>query len=181
MISPQHALAARRLLMMVCALGATLGAHAAAAGGLGLLPMAPLVWGSLASLAILVPRPAHPAWRELSPWGILARLAALQISLHCAMTAAPWAFGLAVHHRTALVTPLALIAHAVATILLATLLARAERLLSLAQAMARAVRRALARTTTKAPPHPARAHAAERALRGRRRRAHPARGPPLAA
>ncbi len=179
MISAHQALAARRLLMLVAALAATLGAHAAA-GGLAVVPAAPVAWGALAAIAVLRPPRAGAAWRERGAGAVLWRLVALQAALHAAMTAAPWAFGLAVHHRPALIAPAAVAAHAAAAVALALLIARAERLLSLAQGVARALKRALsprrhaARGSTSVPMAPARA---PRPPQARRRRA---RGPPWA-
>ena len=66
------------------------------------------------------------------------------------MGAAPWAFGLAVHHGTPVLTPAALAAHLAAAAVLAVLLARAERLLAAALGVAGAIRRRLA------PPAPTR-------------------------
>ena len=178
MISAHQALAARRLLMLVAALGATLAAHAAAAGGLSVVPAAPVAWGALAAIAVLRPPRAGTAWRERGAGAVLWRLVALQAALHTAMTAAPWAFGLAVHHRPALLAPAAVTAHAAAAVALGLLIARAERLLSLALRAARAVRRALVPNA-----RPGRAGTivrigAPRAPRAPRERRRRARGPP---
>ena len=144
MISAHQALAARRLLMLSAALGTTLSAHALAAGGLTIVPAAPLTWGALGAIAVLRPPRAGTAWRERGPGAVLWRLVALQALLHATMTAAPWAFGLTAHHRPALIAPAALAAHATAAVALTALVVRAERLLSLAIRAARALRRALA-------------------------------------
>jgi len=180
-MSRQHAFALRRLLLFVAALVATLGAHALSADDLRLVPAAPLAWGSLAALTVLAGRPRGPAWRRRSAPEILVRLTALQAVLHCAITAAPWAFGLGVHHRPALLTPVALIAHGVAAVVLTALLARAERLLSLAQAVARAVRAALAPAPVRGRHHALALVDARRAPGGPAPRRVRARGPPVLA
>lgn len=181
MILRPHPLAARRLLLFVSALLATLGAHAVSADELSLVPAAPLAWGALAALTVLAGRRHAESWRRRTAPEILVRLVVLQAVLHCAMTAAPWAFGLGVHHRPALLTPLAMIAHATAALVLTALLAQAERLLCLAQVVARAVRSALA-----PPPSPARHRAAghidaHRVPRNPLQRRVRARGPPATA
>ncbi len=145
-----HATTLRRLLLFAAALAATLVAHALSAGEVHPVPAAPLVWGSIAALIVVTGRVGGSAWRRRSAREILVRLLVLQVVLHLLMTAAPWAFGLGVHHRPALVTPLVLVAHGAAAIVLTALLARAERLLALAQAVAAAVRAALAPPRTRA-------------------------------
>src|SRR5262245_19007530 len=143
-ISPTQALAARRAMLVGAALGATLAAHAVASGGLHLLPAAPLAWGwMLAAAALCGPRRA--AWRPRGAARLLALLVVWQAAMHLAMTAAPWAFGLSVHHRVDVLTPAGLAAHLAAALILALLLARAERLLGAALAAVAAVRRLVAR------------------------------------
>ena len=180
-MSPHHATILRRLLLFAAALAATLVAHAISTGEMHAVPAAPLIWGSSAALIVITGRVRAPAWRRHGAPEILVRLLALQAGLHLLMTAAPWAFGLGVHHRAALVTPLAIAAHGAAAILLTVLLARAERLLALAQAVVAAVRAALA-------PHPARARHPARVGPGSHRipadpgpRRVRVRGPPLLA
>lgn len=167
--------------MFVAALTATLGAHALTTGDLLLVPAAPLAWGSIAALTVFAGCRRGQAWRSRSAPEILLRLLVLQAMLHVAMTAAPWAFGLGVHHRPALVTPLALVAHGGAAILLTALLARAEGLLALAQAVVRAVRVALAPTPARARHRAAPSVEPRRAPRGPVPRRVRARGPPLVA
>jgi hypothetical protein len=138
-ITPAQALAARRLGVAAAALGATLLAHGVADGGLHPVPAAPAVWGWLVIAAALA-GPRRRPWRERGALGTIAVLVPAQALLHVAMGAAPWAFGLHVHHAGPLLTPPALVAHLTAAALLGLLLARAERLLSAAQAAARAIR-----------------------------------------
>jgi hypothetical protein len=143
-ISQQHAATVRRILTLAAALVATLGAHALTGEQLRPVPTAPLIWGASAALVVLAGPRRPMAWRRRSAPEILARLLVLQLVLHVAMTAAPWAFGLGVHHRPALLSAAALIAHGAAAVALTALLAYAERLLLAAQQLARALRRALA-------------------------------------
>lgn len=142
MIASQQALAVRRLLLIALALTATLAAHADCAGGLSLTPAAPVVWGTACCLAVLAPRRGR-RWSEWSAPGLLWRLAVLEGGLHLALTAAPWAFGVRVHHAPPPVGPRMLIAHACAALILALVFYGAQRLLSLAQGIVRAVRRVL--------------------------------------
>lgn len=178
MISPHQALAARRLLVAQAALGATLAAHAACAGPLRPTAAAPALWGAFSCLAILV-RPGRGArWREWSAAGLVTRLVLLQAALHAGMVVAPWAFGMAPHHRAPLIGASVVAVHGVAALVLAAALRCAQRALSLAQGLVRAVRRALRPTGRVAPP-PAPVAAADGPGAGvRRRRAHGARGPP---
>jgi methionine-rich copper-binding protein CopC len=178
MISSDQALAIRRLLMCVAALAATLGAHAASAHELAIVPAAPLIWGSLAALTVIALGRRGADWSERSFAEVLARLGALQVVLHIAMTAAPWAFGLTVHHRAALLAPVGLAAHAAAAILLAAILSFGERLLSAALRAARAILRA---DPLRRRARPAPLHEQQPAPRGPARTADRARGPPALA
>jgi hypothetical protein len=171
----------RRLLMLVAALVATLGAHALSAEDLRPVAGAPVAWGSLIVVAVFAGRRRPPAWRRRSAPEILARLAALQAVLHVAMTAAPWAFGLGVHHRPALLGPAAVIAHGVAALALTALLVQAERLLQVAQGVADAVRRILSGRPSGGRHRPALRIEPRRVPRGPRISATWARGPPAAA
>lgn len=181
MISGQHAAMARRLLTLAAALVATLGAHALTGDELRPVPAAPLIWGSMAALVVLTCR-RHPGpWRRRPAAEILVRLIMLQVVLHIAMTAAPWAFGLGVHHRPALLSTAALIAHGGAALVLTVLLAHAERLLLAAQGVARAVRRALAPRARPGRHRPAARIEGRRVPRGPRIAGAWARGPPAAA
>jgi len=148
-ISATQALAVRRAMLAGAALGATLAAHAVASGGLRLQATAPLAWGWLLAAAALC-GPRRAGWRARGPLRLLALLIVLQAAMHLAMTAAPWAFGVSVHHRADLLTPQGVAAHLAAAILLALLLARAERLLAAALGAVGAIRRLLA------PPAPRR-------------------------
>ena len=87
------------------------------------------------------------------------------------MGAAPWAFGLAVHHETPVLTPAALATHLAAAVVLAILLARAERLLAAALGVAGALRRRLAPPApTRRPTLPVAGRAPARPARPRRPR-----------
>ena len=177
MISPEQARAVRRLLLFAAALAATLVAHAIAAGGVRLAPVAPLLWGSLASLTVFTGARGGPGWRRHGAGGILVRLVALQAALHLAMGAAPWAFGLEIHHRPALLAPVALVAHGVAALVLTVLLVGAEWMLSILQRVVEAVRAAL-RPERGARHRPAIAITLSRAPVPAWRRPDRARGPP---
>lgn len=180
MISRQHAAMLRRLLMLAAALLATLGAHALTGDELRPVPTAPLTWGSLAALVVLAGRRRPAAWRRRRAPEILVRLIALQAVLHVAMTAAPWAFGLGVHHRPELLSATAVIAHGAAAVALTALLAHAERVLQVAQELARAVRRALSPRAPGGRHQPALRVEARRVPRGPRILDTWARGPPAA-
>src|SRR5689334_13640161 len=132
LLSHAQALAARRAAVAAAALIATLLAHAAASGGhMGLTRMAPFAWLMLVGLTVLCGRRRGP----FVPRGRLAGLTVLglsQLALHALMTWTPWAFGIAMHHQEAFLTPAAVASHACATLVLGALLARGERLLALA-------------------------------------------------
>jgi hypothetical protein len=59
----------------------------------------------------------------------LALVVMSQALIHVGMVSAPWAFGLHIHHSTALVTPSVAVAHGVATLLLAGVVVWFDRLL----------------------------------------------------
>jgi hypothetical protein len=172
-----RALALRRMLVAAAALSATLLAHAMASGGLHVVSAAPALWGCLVLVAG-VAGPRRRTWRERGVVGGLLILLPAQVLIHLAMGVAPWMFGLYVHGSPALITPAAAAAHVGLAVLLAILLARAERLLSAWQAVGRAVRGALVpRLGRPAQPAPERPRGAR--VPGQRfPRAHGARGPP---
>jgi hypothetical protein len=142
-IAAPQALAIRRLLLVACALGATLAAHAASSPDLVITRSAPLAWGSLGCVAILAGRRRRPVWRAWSPAGLMARLVMAEVVLHLALQAAPWAFGVSAHHSEPALAPRAVAAHAGAALALALVLAAGQRVLALAQRVVRAVRRAM--------------------------------------
>ena len=181
MIAPAQALALRRLLLTAAALTATLVAHAICAGGLDLVPAAPLVWGSACCLAVVAGPRRGAAWSDWSPPGLVARLVAIQLVLHAALTGAPWAFGVSVHHPPPLVTPSILVAHGAAAAVLAIVLLGAQRALSAAQRVVGAVRRGLLRLSQAAgaPARLAAPRLERRAPASISRRAFGARGPPV--
>jgi hypothetical protein len=176
-IGPVRALALRRMLVASAALAATLLAHAVATGGLHVVSGAPAVWGCMILVAAVV-GPRRRTWRERGVVRGLLILLPAQALIHLAMGAAPWMFGLHVHGSPALVTPAAAAAHLGFGVILAVLLARAERLLSAMQTIGRAVRAAivprLGRPARPAPARPRRARVSSQ----RFPRAFGARGPP---
>jgi hypothetical protein len=180
-IATPQALALRRLLLVACALAATLAAHAASSSDLAISRSAPLAWGSLGCVAVLAGRGRRPVWRSWSPAGLVARLLVAQIALHLALAVAPWAFGVSAHHADPALAPRTLVAHAAAALLLALVLAAGQRALALAQRVARVVRRALRVAAPGATPLLP-APAAEGLLRPSRPAGAPgARGPPRVA
>lgn len=178
MTSLPLALAARRAAIAAAALAAALLAHVAAAGDLDVVLAAPVAWGWVIGAAAVCGRRRAP-WRSRGTFGTLGVLVAAQALMHLGMTYAPWAFGLHVHHRDALLAPAALAAHGVVAVGLGLLLARLERLLAAAVRAARTVRRLLAPRAGGARlllPLPA--HRRSRPL-GRAVRPAACRGPPL--
>lgn len=176
-LSVTHALALRRLAVAGGALAASLVAHLAAAGDLVLTPAAPAMWAGLLAIVTMV-----GARRGFRPRGLgrsLAAMAAAQALVHVAMTAAPWAFGLAPHHPgAAMAGPAALLAHGAAVVALALLATRLEEWLARALAAVAAVRRWLSPRPVPAPGGhlaPARPARGPRAASPRR---PPCRGPP---
>jgi len=179
-IAPEQALALRRLLLTVAGLTGTLVAHALCSGGLVVAPAAPLVWGSIGCLAVVAgPRRRRPLWREWPPLGLLARVVAVELALHVALTAAPWAFGITVHHSPDLVAPTTLAAHGAAGLVLALALMAAQHVLSAAQDIIDALRRVLRVTGAVGPPRIAAAAHTQTAPSPLRRRPLGARGPPV--
>jgi hypothetical protein len=178
-IAVPQALAIRRLLLVACALGATLVAHSASSADLALTRSAPLAWGSLGCLAILAGRRRRPAWRAWSPAGLVARLLVAEIALHLALEAAPWAFGVSAHHSDPVLAPRTLAAHAAAALLLALVLGAGQHALALAQRVVRAVRRALRVAAAGPLPRLRPPREAARPRLGPAGRSAGARGPPL--
>jgi hypothetical protein len=172
-----HALAVRRLIVALGALAAALAAHCGAAGDLAPTSAAPAVWIGLLSMVTLIG--GRRGWRPRGFAGSLALMAAVQGCLHAAMSAAPWAFGLAAHHEPGLaLSPAVVAAHALAAVALAALVARLESALGRAIALARRVRRWL--SARAAAPGAVRAArpSAGRAPRARPRGRVVCRGPP---
>ncbi len=179
MISSAQALAARRAALAASALGATLGAHAAATGGLHLTRAAPFAWGWII-LAATICGSRGARFAPRSPLVTLLMLAGLQAGLHLTMTAAPWAFGIAGHHHAPPAGPTAIAAHAAAAVLLAWLLLRGERLLDAAVRMVRAIRRAMRARDVRPLPARTTPIASAALSHGHRPLAiAPTRGPPL--
>lgn len=176
-----RALAARRGLIAAAALVASIVAHAVATGGLAILPMAPAAWGIIiAGAMVLGPRAA--TFRPRAPSTTLLLIIGAQAAVHAAMTVAPWAFGLDVHHVTAFLTPVAVLVHLAAAVLLALVVARVERVLASLIRVARTVCATVVPRASGTPPllvlfAPVQVRVVARGLR----RALPRRGPPLAA
>jgi hypothetical protein len=177
-VSAPLALAARRALLGAGVLGTALAAHLAAAPGAHVAAGAPLLW--LALVAVLALAGPRRGWR---PRGVVhtALLAVvLQVAAHAAMSAAPWAFGLSVHHADGIsIGPEALVPHLAAAVFLAA----AIRLLETALCGVRRIVGALVRWLT--PSRPAASGAGARVLpapgrvlRGLGSRAFASRGPP---
>lgn len=172
------ALAVRRQVVAAGAIGASLAAHCAPGGGLELTRGAPVIWaGGLAMVTLLGGR---RRWRPRGFAGSLALMAGAQAAAHLAMSAAPWAFGLAVHHHGDVpVTPDAAVWHAAAALLLAALVTWLEALCGRAMALVVRLRRLLrARPRRPAPARRLdRAGAPPPSVRARGRLT--CRGPPL--
>jgi len=181
-VSGPQALALRRAAMCAAALGASVGAHAAA-GDVVLTRAAPVAWLTIVGLATLV-GPRRARFRARAPAALIALLVPLQALAHAAMSAAPWAFGLSPHHHgpdPALIGWGAVAAHLAAALLPATLLSLGERLLALALAVAHAVRRALGRAPSGARPLLRPRPVGTVRLAARSPRTNPPRGPPALA
>ncbi|MGE0027291.1 MAG: hypothetical protein AB7O78_07315 [Thermoleophilia bacterium] len=180
-MTPEQALATRRLLLVVAGLSATLGAHAVCAEGVGLTRAAPAVWGSVACLAVLLGPRRRARWRAWSPAGTLGRLVAVEVAAHAALTAAPWAFGVTVHHQPPLLSGGTLAVHAAAAAVLTVALLRAQRVLGVLVRFVRRLRRAFSPRRPRPAGH--RALAPPVPLLRARPRSRPAgaRGPPITA
>jgi hypothetical protein len=139
------ALALRRAVLAAACVGPTVGAHAASHGGA--VRVSPFT--AVACLAIVAAAAAAGSGRRrlrpLSPLTLFAVLAAGQAAAHAAMTVAPWAFALEVHHAEPAVTAAGLLAHLVVLLALTVVLCLADRLLAGALALVAALRRMLAR------------------------------------
>lgn len=141
-MSPVTALALRRLAVASGALAASLVAHCAATGDLVVTRSAPAVWAGLLAVATLAGR--RRGWRPRGFGPALVRMGVAQALVHLAMSAAPWAFGLAGHHAAGIgLPPATLAAHAAAAVVLALLVTRLEAWLGRAVGLIRRLRRRL--------------------------------------
>lgn len=122
------ALALRRGLMGGGVLGLSLMAHIAAVGDARIAPGGPVVWaGLVAIIALMGPR---TRWRRRTLMATWTMAATLQLGAHVAMSAAPWAFGLSVHHEAGLLMgPEAWAPHIAAALVLALAVGVLEDLL----------------------------------------------------
>ena len=139
------------MLVALAVLAATLSAHLVAQDDVGIARGAPLTWALMLVVAGL-PWSRRRSWSRRGPARLFAQLAIGQVLLHLAMGVAPWAFGLTVHHADSALSMTALAIHGLAALLLAVLLARAERLVETAIRVVQAVRRWLAATPRAARP-----------------------------
>lgn len=134
------AIVIRRSAILTGAITATVGVHVVSAGHVAVLPAAPLGWLSIvAALMPLMTIAAPRAVTARPPLVLLGIMLIAQAVAHLAMSAAPWAFGLVEYHDPAPATPVALLAHLAAAVLLALLLAKGERILAAAVAVAQAL------------------------------------------
>ena len=179
-MSATRAHAARRALVASAGVASAITAHAVTMGGLDLLPIAPALWAMAIGLAALIGTRSRPfRARGIALTALL--VVAPQVVMHAGMVAAPWAFGLTVHHAEPFISPASAVAHVVAAIVLIALVAWGERLLAAVSAVARAVlgdvprrRRIAVVTRLRVPAEPSWAT-------GGLRRAIPSRGPPVPA
>lgn len=177
-MSAPLALAVRRALLGAGVLAASLSAHLAAAPEARAAEGAPLVW--LAMVAIFALVGPRTGWHRRGIARTALIVAGLQIAAHAAMSLAPWAFGLSVHHTAGIsIGPEAVVPHLAAALFLAV----AISLLETALGGIRRIAGAVARWLRAARPVPGRAPARPllspgRVLRGLGARAFASRGPP---
>lgn len=177
-ISAARAHAARRALIVAAGVVSAIVAHVVSMGGLSMLPVAPAMWAMIIALAAFVGTRRRPfAARGVAATALL--VVAAQALMHVGMVAAPWAFGLSVHHAEPFITPASLVAHVVAAVVLVALVAWGERLLAALSAVARALLGTVTRRRAAAPVArllpTCTAPCTARGLR----RAIPSRGPPV--
>lgn len=96
-VSATHALALRRFCVGAWALAASTAAHRYAVGDLDTTTATPVVWAGLLAMMTLVG--GRHRWRPRGFGGSLVAMVLVQAAVHVAMSAAPWAFGLAPHHE----------------------------------------------------------------------------------
>jgi hypothetical protein len=173
-VSAPLALALRRAVLGAGVLAASLSAHPEAR----VMEGAPLMWLAMASIFALVgPR---TRWRRRGIARTALVAACLQIVAHAAMSVAPWAFGLSVHHTAGMsIGPEAAVPHLAAALLLAVAVGLLETALGGIRRIAGAVARWLraVRPVTGRAPRPPLVPAG-RVLRGLGARAFASRGPP---
>jgi hypothetical protein len=157
-MSTTQALATRRAAFAATALAATVVVHAATAGALELLPIAPALWGVLVCAALLCGS-RDGAFRLRGAPRTFALLLAGQAALHLVLVKAPWALGVRPHHDVPLLTCPSLLGHLGVALVLAVALAKGERILvALTRAVA-AIRRRLDGRRPRRPVPPARLEA----------------------
>lgn len=137
------ALALRRVALVAAGLASVLAAHAVAVGEMDLERSAPVMWGFLLLGAGMCG--GRRRFLPRSYASIATLLVSVQTLLHVVLVAAPWSLGLSPHHHPlALIDVRSLAVHAVAALLLAILLRRADLVLAVTSAATRVVARTLA-------------------------------------
>ncbi len=180
-VSGTQALALRRAAFAAAALCATVTVHAATAGTLDLLPVAPAFWGFLVCAAMLCGS-RGPVFRPRGALRAFGVLLAVQLALHLVLVKAPWALGVRPHHEFPLVTAPSLVGHVAVALLLALAIAKGERVLAALTRAAEAVRRVLRGRPPRRPVPPLRLVALVAApVLPLRTTGTPSRGPPLTA
>lgn len=125
--------AARRGMLAAAVLVAALVAHAVGAGGLSIVPIAPAIWAMFIAAAVFVGIQGGQLFRARGALATVMVLLVGQAALHVGITYAPWAFGLNIHHAADVLPGWGpVIAHVLAAVVLAVLIARAELLLAAA-------------------------------------------------
>lgn len=131
--TPAGAVAARRGLLAAAVLAAALIAHAVGTGGLSVIPIAPALWATIVAVVMATGLIGHRTFRPRGPAVTFVVLLVGQAVLHAGITYAPWAFGLNIHHAADVLPGWGpVVAHVLAAVVLAVLIARAELLLAAA-------------------------------------------------
>ena len=146
-LHPSGALALRRAAIAVTAVVVTLVAHLLGEGhGFSSLNLAAtaMAVGMVGAGAVLVGRRGG-RFCPRGPVATVAILAAFQVAAHLVMWTAPWMVGLEMHHQGALITPMMVLMHAAATLVLVPVVAFMERVLAAAVDAAHRLRRLLVR------------------------------------
>jgi hypothetical protein len=137
-----QALALRRAAFAAAAIAATLAAHRAQDDAMVLSAGCLPVLLSVVCIAVLT-GPRHGTFSPRGPATTLVVLIVAQALLHLTMSAAPWVFGLTLHHTAALVGTRSLVAHLIAALVLTAVLHWWDRVLAGAVSATRVMRRLL--------------------------------------